>query len=446
MAYQPITNVSISLQTAGISGQGFGTPLFASSHRYFPERVRSYTSLNAVAADFPTTSNGYLAAQAYFSNTPSPTVVKLGRREADLTLTVAVGSTEASLTFSASDGTNTHSLNVNVTGQADEDAVATAIMTAIEADGDIAPLVTVTAASNVVTVVAVGTNTFWIDNLSSELTEGYTTTETAPDLISAIEAVDTDWYFFSADDHTETFVLAASQDIESRTKLYFFSSAEQAALTPYVSGSATDILGQIKDTNRDRTKGFFHQNADTTFPECLYVGYNAPFQAGGVTWTNLQVALAASENPSTSVLLSDTEKGYLEDRDSAYVDRISGQTNAIRNGRVASGQPIDFIRGRDNLQEDLNVDLQNLLLQQQGGKLPYNDSGITRIESRVSNVLTRYVARLFINADFELTFPLTDAVPVQDRQNRIYQSGSFRAELVGAIESITITGVLTLQL
>jgi hypothetical protein len=446
MAYRDIATVQIALQTAGVTAQGFGTPLFASAHRYFPERVRTYSSLEEAANDLPTSSNAYQGVEAFFSNTPRPSTIKVGRRTASLTLTVAVGSTSGSVDVSATDGTDTFTVNVSVTGQVDEDAVASAIATAIEADPDVGPLVVAASSTNTVTVdVAAPTNEFWIANMSDNLSDSYTTSETAANLIAALSEADDDYYFFTADDHTEAFVLSASEAIEARVKMYFFSTDEQNALTPYSAGSATDILGQIRDAARFRTKGFFHHQADTQFPECSYVGYQAPFQAGSITWTNLQLGgVPISQDPSTGTALSTTQRGYLEDRNAAYVESIGG-VNVQRNGRTAQGEPIDNIRGRDNLQVDLDVAYTNLLIGQQGGKIPYNAPGIAQLEGVCRNVLTQYVARNFINPEFRVTFPTT-GIPTEDRQARVYRLGTFEAELTGAIELVDLFGVLTLDL
>lgn len=246
MAYQDIATVNIALQSAGVSIQGFGIPLFASSHRYFPERVRAYSSLEEAALDLPTSSNAYQAVEAFFSNTPRPSVIKVGRREAALDLTVATGSTSAGFTLFANDGTDTFSVTINVTAELDESAVATAIEAAISGDADVSALVTSSVATDVVSLDTASANaTFWVENLSTELSETYTSIETASELLAALTLEDDDFYFFTADDHTGEFVEAAAEAIEARTKMYFFSTQAQDSLTPYVDGSATDLLGKI---------------------------------------------------------------------------------------------------------------------------------------------------------------------------------------------------------
>lgn len=273
------------------------------------------------------------------------------------------------------------------------------------------------------------------------------TAETPAEVIAAVEEVDNDWYFLTAETHNAADVIAYAEAIEARTKMYFFSSQEQASLTAYDEGVSTDTLAQAKENAYLRTKGFFHHLADTEFPECNLVGYNAPFLPGSVTWTNLRVNLANSQDPSTGIPLSTTQKGYLEDRNAAYVEGISANTNIVRNGKTAGGENIDVVRGRDNLEEDINVELQGLLVRQKGGKLPYNNSGITAIYNTVDAVLNRYsiAPRLFIQPGYRMYFPMRDQVPTADIEARVYQQGRFEAELTGAIETINITGILTIR-
>ena len=447
MAYTPLTQIAISLQTSGISATGFGTIMFTSSHRYFKERSRSYTDLNSVAVDFPTTSNAYIAAQQMFSVTPRPALIKLGRREVDLDITVATGSTTASLTFEASDGTNDYSLTVNATG-VDEDAVAADIQSQIEADGDIGPLVTATVATNVVSITpTLPTNTFWVSDLSDELSQTFQNPETAADMIAGIDLEDSDWYFLTADDHTQAFVTSAATTVEAQTRMYFMSSQESASLTAYNESTSTDVLASLAQNDYLRTKGIFHQTADTEFPECRFVAYNAGFSAGSVSWENLQLGLGAGRNPTTNNLLTTTEKGNIKDRAAGLMDFIGGIAILRFSGEVSNGtNRISTVRGRDAMESDMNVALTNLLINQQGSKLSYRDSDIARIRNTVESVLQKYVSLNFINDNYTMTFLLSDQVPLADKQANIYQSGSFEAELTGEIDEISLTGTLVLDL
>lgn len=445
MAYRNLTNMVISLRTVGVTQQGFGVPLFASSHRYFPERVRAYTSLTSAAEDLPTNSAAYRAVQGYFSVTPAPSIVKIGRREADLDLVVATGSTAASMVIKATDGTNTYTLAVDVSG-VDEDAVATAIQTAIEGDGSISPLVTTTVSNDTVTITpASASDDFWVSDLSSNLTEEYSTIETATELMAELTSEDDDFYFVSADDHTETFVLAMAADVEARTKMYFTSVQEVGALTAYIEGGATDVAGKLADSGYNRTKVFFAHDADTTFPETTHIASNAVHDAGSVLWANKVLPITFTKDPSTNKKLSATQKGYLEDRNVSYIDPIGGQ-NVLRNNRVAGGEWISNIRGRDNMKVDIDTAFLNLMLSQDGTKIPYTSGGIARLEQTLRNVLERYVLRGFISSNYITTFLQPEQMSISDRQAGIYNGGSFRAELQGGILFVDISGSLEISL
>lgn len=79
MPLQDFVNVVISTQANRATGPGFGIPLILSHSATWTERVRSYSSLSAVAVDFATTTPEYLMAAAIFSQDPSPPKIKIGR-------------------------------------------------------------------------------------------------------------------------------------------------------------------------------------------------------------------------------------------------------------------------------------------------------------------------------------------------------------------------------
>jgi len=444
MTYKNISTVNIALQNASLTSVGFGTPLFVSSHNYFPERVRAYSSLQDAAVDLPTTSKAYKALQSGFGTSPRPAVIKVGRRDSDTTLTVADGSTTGSLTVFVKDGTDIFSVAVSVSG-ANANAVAAEIVSAIEANTDIDGNITISATDEVISIAADGSALVYFSNISTNIADTYASTETAPQVLVAIEAEDNDFYFISADDHSETFVLAMATAIEATSKMYFFSAYEAGAVSAYVDGTSSDILGKIKTAKHFRTKGLFHQSADTDFPEMKYVGFNAGFTAGSVSWSNLVISLAASTSPVTGLNLSTTEKGSVDARNAAFIEDLG--SSVLRNGRTASGESIDIIRGRDNLNYDMTTELVRLLISQTGSKIPYNDAGILQLSAVVRGVLNRYVDRAFINPNFVVNFPRLSKVSASDKSNRIYTQGTWQAELTNAIEIVDpIQGILSIDL
>lgn len=79
MSLDSIIDLDITIKDTAVSRAGFGTPLIMATVVPFQNEVRSYSSAAALAADgFASTSEPYLAAQAIFSQSPSPSLVKIG--------------------------------------------------------------------------------------------------------------------------------------------------------------------------------------------------------------------------------------------------------------------------------------------------------------------------------------------------------------------------------
>jgi len=441
MAITDIANVVISLQTSGVSRQGFGTPLFAASHRSFEERVRAYNSLTAVAEDFDTSSAAYKAATAYFSNSPAPRQIKIGRREADVTLAFGTVETGKVYTVSVASGSDTVEATYTALALDTGAEVAAALKTAI--DAVLTGVVTTTVAGLTLELSSTAGDAFTVTPVLN-VTQSFTTTETAAALLAAITEEDDDFYFFSADDHTASFVTAVAADIEARKKIYFFSTSAVESYGAIANPiAANDVLALVQASGYFRTAGMYAHN-DTDFPECAYVGYNAPFLAGSVVWTNLRVALPFALNADGKQLTA-TQQNQVSARNAAFV-RKEGGLNILRGGKVAGDERIENIRGRDSLESDMKANLTNLLINQQGGKLPYTNAGLNSVRSVINSTLDIYVARTFINPNYVVTIPDARDIDVSKKQAQLLDDATFRAELSGAITLIDIFGTLALEL
>lgn len=441
MAIADIANVIISLQTSGVTRQGFGTPIFISAHRSFEERVRAYNSLTSVAEDFSTSSNVYKAAQAFLANSPAPRTIKIGRAEADVVLAftdVTTGSV--------------HSVTVT-SGEDSVEATYTAI--ALDTGSEIAAALKVaidTVFTGVLTTAVVG-ETLTITDTSganytvvpvNNVTQTFTSAETAPQSMVAITEEDDDFYFVTAENKTADYVMAMAADVEARKKIYFVSTSAVESYGAIANPiAANDVLARLEAGSYFRTAGMYAHNA-ADFPECVYVGYNAPFQAGSVVWTNLRVALPFALNADGKALTA-TQQNNVDLRNAAFVRREGG-LNILRGGKVAGNERIENIRGRDSLESEMKADLTNLLINQQGSKLPYTNVGLNSVRSVMNSVLDRFVQRGFINPNYVVTIPDAADIAVSKKQAQLLDDATFRAELQGAITLIDVTGTLALEL
>lgn len=442
MAIQDIANVTISLQGVTVSRAGYGTPIFLTKHRFTEEVVTSYGSLLAVGQDFPTTSNAYKAAQKFFSNSPAGRAFKVGRIEADLTLQVSTPVAGKVYSFTIKSGLLSDNISVTATGTDTNESIATAIAAAVTS-ASVGSKVTASSVGGLVTIAAVAPDAFKVSAITN-LTEGYVSTVTAPQALQAVFDADSDFYFVTSEDKSEAWVTALAADVEARKMIYFVAVSGAANYGTYSKGSAAagDILGKLSDAGYFRSVGLYHQDADS-FAELTYVGYNAPYDAGAVLWTNNVITLTPSKNVDGNILTG-TQQDNLQKRNATFI-RVEGGKNATRGGRVAAGEPIDNIRGRDALENDLKANLTALLLAQQGSKLPFNNDGINRIRSVIARTLDTYVARGFINDNYIISLPDERDILPANKALGLFNQGYFRAELTGGIELIDLTGTLAVS-
>lgn len=441
-AITDIANVTISLQGVTVSRQGYGTPLFLSKHNFTEEVVTAYSSLTTVGQVFPTTHNVYKAAQRFFANTPAGRSFKVGRIESNLLLTPAAVANGKVYSFTIKSGAASANISVTATGSDTTTTIATAIAAAVEASA-VGSLVAATAATGVVTIAPTAPNKFAVSALNN-VADTYTSTATAPQALQAALDADADVYFITAEDKSESWVLALAADVEARKLQYAVAVEGASNYGTYTKGAAIsgDILGKLADQGYFRTFGLYHQDADT-FAELNYVGHNAPFDAGSVIWTNNVVALAPSQNVDGNVL-TQTQQNNLSARNATFI-RLEGGQNATRGGLVAGGEEIDNIRGRDALENDMKAALTQLLLSQKGGKLPYDNDGINAVRSVMAGVLDKYVIRKFINDNYVITLPDARQVSALNKSAGLLE-GYFKAELAGAIKLVDITGTLSISL
>lgn len=83
MPLNDIVNVQITRQTRSVSEAGFGIPNILGTFKNFNERIRFYSSMQEVSADFQPEQDVYQAAQAVFSQPITPDQIGISRRQAD---------------------------------------------------------------------------------------------------------------------------------------------------------------------------------------------------------------------------------------------------------------------------------------------------------------------------------------------------------------------------
>lgn len=437
----PIATVNVVLRTATVGRAGFGTPLFISSHRRFQERVRTYTSMEAVGEDFDSTDAAYVAAQQFFSHTPSVSQLKIGRREAAGVFTPANvdnGSIHT-ITVTVNDG---DSVTASVTADLSDTAaaVSTVLIAAINADTDVAAHITASASGDGITIAPVGAGDVYNVSGLGNFESTYTSTETAAEVLDAVSEADGEFYFVTADDHTETFVLDMAAAVQAMERLYFVSNQEMSALTAF-SDISTDIPAKLKQNNFTRTAVIWDEEADSKFVECSYVGVNAPFSPDeqAVVWDGRVLPGISVAKNSSGNMINSTQQLNLDNRNASYVIKTAAGDRVL-GGKTAEGIWVDELRIRDCIAARVKERLEALLLNQAGTKVPGGSAGKVLVQSSLIAALTPFIAS---DAIVEYTINLADAI--FDNKTRTLSNVQFDAILSGAILRVVVNGTLTNQ-
>ncbi|MBE9695411.1 DUF3383 family protein, partial [Escherichia coli] len=76
-----VVNVDVIISPKAATGRNFGALLILGSSTVIPvqERIRLYASVEDIGEDFGVDSPEYKAAQVFFSQSPKPTQVYVGR-------------------------------------------------------------------------------------------------------------------------------------------------------------------------------------------------------------------------------------------------------------------------------------------------------------------------------------------------------------------------------
>jgi len=435
-----IVQVDISLNTTGVSKEGFSTLLIAGTHNVSTTRVITYTSVDAMIDDgFSSTDPLYLAAADAFSQTPRPKLVKIGRI-APLGLAVTVskmveggtyklsivsGEMTEDYSFTDTEGTGTGVL----AGLAE--AAADSALVDVEVSGT---TLNITPKTDVDVAVRPGTN------LSLSTTSG----EDIATAMAAIVKDDNDFYGIALASRTQTDILAMAAWTETHRKLFGTSIAETGA---YNNESTSDTMYQLMNNNYYRTFCFYHADAETDFPECAVFARCFAINPGGETWANKKLAGVTTDPLTETQYLAITKKN-------GNTFEKFRNVSITQNGKVAAGEWIDVIRFRDWLQEEMTVNIFNLMINRD--KIPYTDAGIAMIEAQMRAALDLGVTRGGIapleydsdgneNQSYVITVPLAADISANTKALRTLEDVSFTARLAGAIHAVTIQGSLTYE-
>ena len=444
-----IVNVAISLNTTAIKEQSFSDLLVLGAHALGVNRIMVVTEPGELL-DLGIAPNDplYIAVRDAFKQIPTVTRVFVGRRQVETSrITVAAASlSDYSIAMTWRDAAGEiKTAQATATGVANStpQTIATALVAAV------------TAASAPVTAVAVGAEVSITANQAGQAVavaikgnlqlEAPASTETPSAALNACLRESADWYGVALASRVEADVLDAAEWVESNERLFGVSSDQAGIIDAAVS---SDIASKCQQKQYFRTHVWYHGQARSEAIEAAVAANRFTYYPGGETWANARLAGVSYDNLAEGQALAAHAKN-------ANTFEQMRNFAVTQNGKVAAGEWIDVIRGRDWLAEQVKINVASQLINADG-KVPYTDAGILVIVNGIRQALMLGQARGLIAPDeiddagrkipgFVITVPRAASISPNDKANRILRDLKFSARLAGAIHVAEIKGNLTYQ-
>ncbi len=451
MSIEDIVKVDIQLATGGIEKTGFGVLNVAGYHLRFTDRIKFYSDIDGVGEDFDSADLEYKAVNAFFSQSPKPAQVAIGRLQVDA-VTVTIDTVENNREYT----TTINGTDFNFTSDADATnlEIAAGLVAAINLGSE-----PVTAVDNIdgtydLTADVSGTAfTLAVDVDQSFINK--TLGETWSNGLSAIVDENDNWYGLSIISRTQADQLEVAGWAEARLKIFGTASNESDIANVSAATDTTSLGAQLKAAAYARTFYFYHTLADGTsgdqwieagaFGKLLTVDPDVETQTlkfktiAGVTVDNLTATQRLN--------IIGTEDSPQSGKNGNVYTAVKGK-NIIQSGMVAAGEWIDIILGRDWLKVRMEEDILQELTTEL--KIPFTAPGIAVVGGLVRQRLTLGIGTGFLAFDdtlgpqgFLVDTPDISDVSATDKANRILKNVTFSATVAGAIHAIRISGTLS---
>lgn len=396
--------------------KGFGTLLLIGSNTLpLEERIRQYTDLTSVGVDFATNTQEYIAAQAYFGQSPAPALLMIGNRFTTAQAGKLRGSSSVSAVFTDYTGITNGGFDVtvnatliqvtalNLSGAASMAAIAALIQTKLAAA---LASTTCTWTGNKFVITSPTTGTASLVTLATAPTGGGGPTDAStilgftgasgalPVAGIALESMTATWQasdiFAAGSNGWYGMALTSAASVqdnkdsaayaESAKKLFFYTISDPNA---ELSAATSDLGYFFKNLTYNRSAGQFSTSspyaAVSMAARFFIVDYNQP--ASTITGKFKQ------EPGITLEPLTSTQAAALKGKNlNYYVDR--GGFAMVEEGVVANGRFIDEVIGLDWLQATVQNAVFTVLATSTT-KIPQTDPGVATLVQAVDLALSK---------------------------------------------------------
>lgn len=411
LSINDIVNVSVSLTPIAAAVRSFGVVLIVGQSAVIDvvERIRTYTSLAAVGADFGNSAPEYLAARNVFAQSPTPASLQIGRWAQTATAGKLKGGPllAAEQLVSAWTGITTGSMKITIdatlktlsaldfSAVTNMNAVAAVITTALGVSATcvwnaIAQRFEVTSATTGATsLVSYADVTGAGVDVSAKLHLTAATGAQVPvagivaesylTAVTILANKSTGWYglYGAAPAAVSADHIAVAGFIEAATpsRIYGVTSQDPNAL---VGTSTTDLSYLLKTANYGRTFAQYSSSDPYAAAAIFGIMFTVDFNGENTTKT-LKFKTEAGETAET---LDETAAAALKAKNCNVFVNYDNSTAIVQEGTMANGDFFDERHGLDWLQNRIQTDVFNRLYS--APKIPQTNGGMNDIATTVA--------------------------------------------------------------
>lgn len=402
-----VVNVAVEMSPTAAALRNFGSCLILGDSDIIDtdERIRLYSSISDIATDFGISSREYLAAQAFFSQSPQPTQVYIGRwaksatagrlrgrtlssAEQDISLFTAITTGTLSLTI---DGASKSMASIDLSAETNLNGVASQISSALEVSGSCAWtgerfVITsaTTGTSSTVATTDTGTLSSLMGFAGSATSVAGVAAESLASAITALLDYNT-WYMVCvAPDASDDSIVEAAGLIEA---------ASPSRMIGFTTQNSTEIDSTASSTLGSRLKGLGYNrtilvySSDSPVAAASVFGRMATINFEG---SNTTLTLKFKQLPGvTAENLRSSQAEALKSHNVNAFCAYQNDTSILQEGITSGGWFIDETHGLDWLQNRVETDLWNLLYTSK--KVGQDEPGATAIVSCVNKSLEQGV-------------------------------------------------------
>lgn len=409
-----VVRVNILTSPTFPARKGFGLLLIAgvSARLALGERMRFYSDMDGVGVDFSSTDEEYKAAQVYFSQSPRPSELAIGRRFTSAAPGELLGATSAvkviaswqavvSGGFKISiDGVERSLTALNFSTDLTLNAVASRIQTALIAAGAAGASVTydgtrfivrsgttgITSTVSYAIAPASGTDIkamLALDAASGGKISVGIAAETIASSLDALQLFNASWYGLAlTTEVTEQNVIDASAWVEARVKMHGVSTK---AANNTDATSTTSLSYLLKAAAYRRTLVVYDDNDSYPAVSALARMFTVNFAE-----QNSTITLKFKQLPTiTPTVITETQRLALEGNNANYYT-LFGDSAMIAEGKMSSGVFADEVHGLDWFQNAIETNVFGYLYTRTT-KVPQTDKGVAALVQKVEQACSEGV-------------------------------------------------------